>query len=74
MTSATLPPMRVTVNDEPRELAEGTTVADLIATLNLSGKRVAVEVNRTLVPRALHPQHVLHADDRVEVVTLVGGG
>jgi len=74
MTSATLPPMRVTVNDDARELADGATIADLISALGLSGKRVAVEVNRTLVPRAVHPQHVLQQGDHIEVVTLVGGG
>jgi sulfur carrier protein len=66
--------MRVTVNDQDRDLPEGATVADLIATLALPGTRVAVEVNRQLVRRAQHAEHRLAAGDRVEVVTLVGGG
>jgi sulfur carrier protein len=66
--------MRVTVNSDPIELPDGTRVSDLVAHLNLTGTRVAVEVNRRIVPRAQHPEHVLHPGDTIEVVTLVGGG
>ncbi len=66
--------MRVTVNDQDRDLPEGATVADLIAALALPGTRVAVEVNRQLVRRADHAGHRLADKDRIEVVTLVGGG
>ena len=66
--------MRLRVNDEDLELTDGATVADLLATLRLPGTRVAVEVNRRLVRRADHAATRLAADDRVEVVTLVGGG
>lgn len=66
--------MRLTVNDQPRELPEGATVSALLAALALPSTRVAVEVNRALVRRAEHAGHVLHDGDRVEVVTLVGGG
>lgn len=50
------------------------TVAALIASLELGDRRVAVEVNGEVVPRAAHAAHVLSAGDRVEVVTFVGGG
>jgi sulfur carrier protein len=66
--------MRVTVNDQPSDLPEASTVTDLLARLALPGTRVAVEVNRQLVRRAEHPTTPLHDGDRVEVVTLVGGG
>lgn len=66
--------MRVIVNDESRDLADGATVSDLLTTLALPGTRVAVEVNRTLVRRADHPATILRDGDRIEVVTLVGGG
>ncbi|MFM2092255.1 MAG: hypothetical protein RLZZ127_2744 [Planctomycetota bacterium] len=66
--------MRVTVNDQDRDLPDGASVADLIAALALPGTRVAVEVNRQLVRRAQHAEHRLSPGDRVEVVTLVGGG
>ena len=66
--------MQVTVNDEPRDLREGATVADLVATLGLGARRVAVEVNRAVVPRAEHTAWWLAAGDRIEVIQFVGGG
>lgn len=66
--------MILTVNGNRRELADGETVAELLAALNLAGKLVAVEVNLQVVPRARHGEHRLADGDRVEIVTLVGGG
>lgn len=66
--------MRITVNGEAQEIPDGCTVAALIERLELSGRRVAVEVNREIVRRAEHADHALVAGDQVEVVTLVGGG
>ena len=66
--------MKITVNDQPYELAEGSTVAALLEQLGLTGKPVAVEVNLQVVPRARHAEQVLAGNDRLEVVTLVGGG
>ncbi len=64
----------VIVNGEARHVAQGTTVAALIALLGLGDRRVAVERNREVVPRAQHATTVLGAGDRLEVVTFVGGG
>ncbi len=66
--------MRVIVNDQPTDLPDTATVADLLATLALPGTRVAVEVNRQLVRRVQHGETHLNDGDTVEVVTLVGGG
>lgn len=66
--------MRITVNDEPREVPDGCTVAGLLAILALPSTRAAVEVDRQLVRRAEHAAHVLRDGALVEVVTLVGGG
>ena len=66
--------MDIVVNEAPRTLPAGATVADLLVALALPTTRVAVEVNRTLVRRAQHAEHHLADGDRVEVVTLVGGG
>jgi sulfur carrier protein len=49
-------------------------VAELVESLQLSPRQVAVEINLELVPRAQHGGHVLAAGDRVEIVSLVGGG
>ncbi|MFT3700249.1 MAG: sulfur carrier protein ThiS [Kofleriaceae bacterium] len=64
----------VVVNGETRSVAPGSTVRDLIALLGLADRRVAVERNREVVPRAQHATTVLAAGDKVEVVTFVGGG
>jgi len=64
----------VVVNGNPRSVAEGTTVAGLIGELGLGDRRVAVERNREVVPRAQHTTTVLAAGDRLELVTFVGGG
>lgn len=66
--------MQLTVNGQPRELAEGSTIADLLNELELDPRTLAVERNLDLVPRAKHAETQLAAGDRVEVVTLVGGG
>jgi thiamine biosynthesis protein ThiS len=66
--------LQITVNGEPRAVGEGATVADLVALFHLIPERVAVEVNERLVHRASHVATRLQAGDRVEIVTLVGGG
>jgi sulfur carrier protein len=64
----------VVINGEARSVAQGTTVAALIGLLGLGDRRVAVERNRQVVPRAEHGSTVLAAGDRLELVTFVGGG
>ena len=66
--------MQIYVNDQARKVADGATVAALLDELKLAGKPVAVEVNLELVPRQRHAQHRLAEGDRLEIVTLVGGG
>jgi sulfur carrier protein len=64
----------ITVNGASRRIAAGATVAALLAELGLGDRRVAVERNREVVPRAEHARAVLAAGDHLEVVTFVGGG
>jgi sulfur carrier protein len=66
--------MQIFVNGDQRTVPEGTTLAELLAELGLQARHVAVELNLELVPRAQHEQHRLTDGDRLEVVTLVGGG
>ena len=66
--------MEIIVNGQLRQVAEGTTVAGLLEQSGPAGRAVAVEVNLRLVPRAQHAEHRLAPGDRVEIVTLVGGG
>ncbi|HTR51836.1 MAG TPA: sulfur carrier protein ThiS [Kofleriaceae bacterium] len=64
----------VVINGETRTVAQGTTVAALVESLGLGDRRVAVERNREVIPRAEHGSTLLAAGDRLEVVTFVGGG
>jgi len=64
----------ITVNAEPKTLPDPITVADLIQLLGKDAKKLAVEVNRNVVPRSEHPRCRLADGDAVEIVTLVGGG
>jgi sulfur carrier protein len=66
--------IEVVVNGQPRSVPQGTTVAGLIEELGLADRRVAVERNREVVPRAEHASTPLAANDRLELVTFVGGG
>jgi sulfur carrier protein len=64
----------ISLNGEPRQLAAGTTIAELLAELGLTANHVAVEVNLDLIPRSRHAERHLADGDRLEIVTLVGGG
>jgi sulfur carrier protein len=68
------PALEVLVNGEARTFGPETTVADLLARLKLQPRLVAVERNEELIPRGRHAECVLQEGDRVEIVTLVGGG
>lgn len=66
--------MRIQLNGEALELPEGQSVADLLTRLDLTGRRVAVELNLDIVPRSQHAATLLRDGDRVEVVHAIGGG
>lgn len=66
--------MRIQLNGEPFELPDGYTVANLLERLDLTGKRVAVELNLDIVPRSQHAATALSEGDQVEVVHAIGGG
>ena len=75
MTSAaTESRIQIMVNGQPREMAAGTTVAALLAQLEIPLRGVAVEINGQIAPRARHAENALTSGDRLEIVSLVGGG
>ena len=65
--------MRLVINAEERELA-ATKLDALVAELGMKADRVAVELNREIVPRARWSETALHDGDRLEIVHFVGGG
>lgn len=66
--------VRIVVNGEERPMAQGDTIAVLIASLGLDPERLAVELNRRIVKRAQWSSTVLAAGSEVEIVQFVGGG
>jgi thiamine biosynthesis protein ThiS len=66
--------IQVSVNGEGVSVPTGSTLADLLRQLALDTRRVAVEHNRRVVPRAEHGSVRLNHGDRLEIVTFVGGG
>lgn len=64
----------IIVNGERRVVAAGASAFDVVSELGLESRPVAVEVNERVVPRRELAERVLSAGDRLEIVTLVGGG
>ncbi|GAB4139510.1 hypothetical protein JCM17478_07250 [Thermopirellula anaerolimosa] len=72
--SENIPTVNILLNGEEREIPAGITVGELLRQLGLAGKPVAVERNLEVIPLAKHAETSLQAGDRLEIVTLVGGG
>ncbi|MGD9690580.1 MAG: sulfur carrier protein ThiS [Phycisphaerales bacterium] len=66
--------MVVIVNGDRHEVPEGLCVAGLLLRLGLGAAACAVEINRALVPKRAHESRALEEGDRIEIVSLVGGG
>ena len=66
--------MRVTLNGEVQEFPAGASLAHVLELLDVPRHAIAVEVNRTVVPRSRHGKAALNEGDVVEIVTFVGGG
>ena len=66
--------MRIKVNGQWQDSDGADTVAALLERLGLEPRRVAIERNRSLLPRARYGQTALAEEDEFEIVTLVGGG
>ena len=66
--------MQIQVNGEQREVEAKVSIAQLLEQMQLDPRYLAVERNLELVPRGQHVETLLAEGDRLEVVTLVGGG
>ncbi len=66
--------LAILVNGEPLSVPEGCTVDRLLDLLDLGRRRLAVAVNRDVVPRSHFGRHELSAEDRIEILEAVGGG
>lgn len=66
--------MEIIVNGTARAIPDQTSASELLETLGLAGKRLALEINREIVPRSSFDQHIIRPGDRVEIVHAIGGG
>lgn len=66
--------IQIVLNGELHKIPDGASLTGLIAKLKLRKGRIAVEINRTIVPKAEWPEVVLKPGDSVEIVNFVGGG
>ncbi|WP_198244250.1 sulfur carrier protein ThiS [methane-oxidizing endosymbiont of Gigantopelta aegis] len=66
--------MKITVNGETKSYVEKVTIANVISELGLQGKRIAVELNKEIVPYDQYDAHLLNDGDRLEIVQAIGGG
>jgi len=64
----------IQLNGEILDCDTGTTVDQLVSQLNLQDKRLAVEINQQIIPRSTFAEHLLQAQDVVEIVQAIGGG
>jgi sulfur carrier protein len=66
--------MRVLLNGETRDCRDGVTVHELVSELGLGQRKIAVEINRDILPRDGYAQCRLHDGDVIEIVHFIGGG
>ena len=66
--------MQITLNGELQELSGELTVTALLEQLKIDPRRVAVELNLTVLKRATFGETIVRAGDQVEIVNFVGGG
>ena len=66
--------MRLLLNGEERVFEGGSTLADLVSSLGLDARKVAVERNLEIAPRSTYADTALADGDRIEIVTFIGGG
>lgn len=66
--------IEVTVNGQPQKIDGPMSINQLLQVVEIPGPYLAVEVNEDVVPKESHDQRQVADGDRIEVVTLVGGG
>ena len=66
--------MEIKLNGEIRQIKDGMTLQELVDSLQLPNRALAVAVNRTVITRQNWPEVVLYPADQVELVRAIGGG
>ena len=66
--------MTIVLNGEDKQIDSQSNIEQLLKSLNLDDKRLAVEINQKIIPRSNFSSHILNESDRVEIVQAIGGG
>jgi len=66
--------MNIIVNGENQQIKNDCTADDLVTLMGITSGRIAMEVNREIVPRSQYPEYLFKENDVVEIVHAVGGG
>ena len=66
--------MQISLNGKAQTLDENTSLQQLLESLNLEDKRLAVEINGDIVPKSQHNSQQLNDGDNIEIVQAIGGG
>lgn len=66
--------MRLTINGEMRDMTSAGTVTELLSALELDARKIAIELNREIVPRSAYDVTGLNDGDKIEIVHFIGGG
>jgi sulfur carrier protein len=66
--------VKIIVNGEEISLPQNSNIDDLIKQLGYQNKRIAIEINESIIPKSKYSSFVLGTKDRIEVINAVGGG
>lgn len=66
--------MKILLNGKPFELPDKSSASNLLESLQLTDKKLAMEINQEIIPRSEYQDFQLHASDKVEIVHAIGGG
>jgi sulfur carrier protein len=66
--------MHIILNGDQREYPDSLSASQLLQDLGLTGKRLALEINREIVPRSTFDRHIIQPGDCIEIVHAIGGG
>ena len=66
--------MNITLNGDAREYPDKLSASELLRSLGLADKRLALEINQEIVPRSSFDRYIINPGDQVEIVHAIGGG
>ncbi len=66
--------MNITLNGDSRDVPDNLSASELLLSLGLADKRLALEVNQAIIPRSTFSSHAIKPGDKVEIVHAIGGG